>query len=212
MKPRSRFQDEAGAAPIIYRHVPARRDVSSTEEQVLIPALQAVLLAGSWALLGAVVAIFVAIRAHIGLLTALAASGGLFLALFALLVTNFISERRRLLWGLERLTRVDLDQDGTIGPPDKQSVTVELVDRARKSIRYVDLPLNDDELAVIARAVLAEGVEWSRRSLEAAGFRGDYSAILDPLLEAGLLAHRGRGKTAGVELTGSGRAFLRQYL
>ena len=97
--------------------------------------------------------------------------------------------------------------------PPRPPVTVEVVDRQRRQVRYLDVDLSDDDLAALARAVLRPGATFSRRSLPAGLLSADqYGALVAAMLRAGLLAYRGRGPEAGVQLTAAGRAWLRHYV
>jgi hypothetical protein len=134
------------------------------------------------------------------------------LSLFAWQVTRLLAERRDLLWRRERVEGRDLDGDGIIGQPT--TTRVEVVDKRNGRIRYLNLPLDDDALERLARAAMIKRVDWSRRNLADAGALTEeaYSAVVGPMLAGGLLAYRGNGPTSGIELTATGRAFLRQYL
>ena len=122
-------------------------------------------------------------------------------------------DNRRIVWHAEGLMRVDLDRDGVVGRPvmqaERQLVTLELKDGKR--LRYVDLPLTEDEIAQMARAVKRSGV-FSRRAMPEGLMSTEvYQDVKDRLLAAGLLRERGAGPSAGVELTGSGRAWIGRY-
>lgn len=98
-------------------------------------------------------------------------------------------------------------------PLRRTPVTIEVVDPGKRRIRYLDVDLSDDDLARLARAVLAPGAVFSRRALPAGLLSADqYQALTTRMLKAGLLAYRGRGPEAGVELTAAGRAWLRHYV
>jgi hypothetical protein len=116
---------------------------------------------------------------------------------------------------LERITGQDLDGDGETGRPTPPPTTtrMELVDRSR-GIRWVDVPLNDQELEELARAVLVRRLPLSRRQLSEDGVLPEeaYGDVLAAFLDGGLAELKGRTRNAGIRLTGSGRAFLRQYL
>jgi hypothetical protein len=129
---------------------------------------------------------------------------------------SLLADHRRLLWTFETVTGRDVDGDGSIGQPGQRQepVTVEVIERQRDHtrIRYVDTGLGESELKRIALALLIRKEPLSRRALEDVLEPERYGPFLDKLLEAGLARMRGKSIHAGVELTGSGRAFLRQYL
>lgn len=121
-------------------------------------------------------------------------------------------DNRRIVWHAEGLMRVDLDRDGVVGRPlmqtERKVVTLEL--KEGKRLRYIDLPLTEDEIAQMARAVQRSGV-FSRRSMPEGLMTTEvYQVVVERLLSAGLLRLRGAGPSAGVELTGSGRAWLKE--
>jgi hypothetical protein len=133
-----------------------------------------------------------------------------------------LREHRSALWEIERITGKDLDGDGHTGRSVQKRgdpVTVEVVQRDERGrlrhIQWLHLPptVTDDTLTRLATAVLLNGREFSRRKLPDGMLSPDqYSAVKDAMLKGGLLRYKGKGEQAGVELTGPGRAFLRQYL
>lgn len=120
-----------------------------------------------------------------------------------------LCDHRSLLWETEEVT-----------PPQENErkansfTTVEITDQPRGQIRYVDVPLDDDELHSLAAGLLAQRRHFSRRSLVNAGViaKEKYTDVLDVFLSGGLARQKGKTTNAGVELTGAGRAFLKQYL
>ena len=174
---------------------------------------QAAIAAGAVAAAVFAVALLVTLLARLPwwlpVLTALIA-GLLGFAVSGLLL---VVDNRRLVWHAEGLMRVDLDRDGVVGRPlmqaERQLVTLELKDGKR--LRYVDLPLTEDEISQMARAVKRSGV-FSRRAMPEGLMSTEvYQEVKDRLLAAGLLRERGAGPSAGVELTGSGRACIGRY-
>ncbi len=80
-------------------------------------------------------------------------------------------------------------------------------------MRYARVPLSDEQLGRLARAVLKPGGVFSRRALpEGLMSPETYQEVLQRLLEAGLLVLRGAGPEAGVELTAAGRSWLGRYI
>ena len=114
------------------------------------------------------------------------------------------------------MTGADIDGDGQTGPPTPPPPTtrVELIDQHRGAIRWVDVPLSDHELEELARALLERQVSLSRRQLSDDGAISEeaYGPVIETFLEAGLARMKGKTRNAGLELTSTGRAFLRQYL
>ncbi len=131
-----------------------------------------------------------------------------------------LREHRQALWEVERIIGRDIDGDGHIGRlvPKPEPVQVEVVQRDRlgrlRHMRWVNLPpfVTDDTLTGLAQAVLQNGRAFSRRKLDNVVSPEAYGPIKTAMLGGGLLRHRGKGEQAGVELTGAGRAFLRQFI
>jgi len=123
-----------------------------------------------------------------------------------------LRDHRSLLWETEEVTPTT--SDSQTDDAKTKFTTVEITDTKRGQIRYVDVPLNDDELRSLARGLLVQRLHFSRRSL----VQGDviakekYTDVLNIFLSGGLARSKGRTTNAGVELTGAGRAFLKQYL
>ncbi len=133
-----------------------------------------------------------------------------------------LTDHRRLLWEIERITGQDFDGDGVSGDPvhvevepEPRVTRVEVTEKRANGntrIRYTDLPVKDSELEAIARAVLERREPFSQRGLGNVLSQEQYSETYERMIDAGLLRYRGKSARAGVELTGSGRAFLSQYL
>ena len=128
-----------------------------------------------------------------------------------------LREQRSLLWEIERITGADLDGDGDVGQPaarEREPVRVEVSERRGRyqRIRYIDLPptVGDDDIASVARSVLVSRRNFSRRDLNISP--ETYRDLSERMLDGGLLRYRGNGPRSGLELTGAGRSFLRQYL
>lgn len=138
-----------------------------------------------------------------------AVSGGVS---FAIAAVSFVGDTRALLWRFEDLTGIEITGDDIIGDPHE--VRVEVSGPGNGRMRFIDLPATPAELERIARAVMGYGYDFSRRELERAGaLEGEkYSALSDAMLEGGLLRYRGKGPNSGVELSGAGRALLRQFV
>jgi hypothetical protein len=204
--------DEVIAAGAEYERKRPVRD-ASLESDVFTPSLQALIsgVAGG-VCLGALAAIFHWDRPFvIGLASGTGVMG---LTWFVLL-----REHRDLLWEVERITGTDLDRDGAVGEPvavdtepEPRITRVEVTERKKGRIRYVDVPLSDGELERMARAVLVAKESFSQRGLGNILSQDQYSETYQAMLDGGLLRYKGKSARSGVELTGAGKAFLEQYL
>jgi len=190
------------------KRTPARD--ASIESDVAVPAAQSVITA---ILLGSGGGAFAAVA---GAPRSLLIGVGVGAAAATVSWLSLLSDHRRLLWTFETVTGRDVDGDGSVGKPEhrQEPVTVEVVERRpdHTRIRYVDTGLSESELKRIALALLIRREPLSRRALEDVLEPERYGPFLDKMLEAGLARMKGKSIHAGVELTGSGRAFLRQYL
>jgi hypothetical protein len=133
---------------------------------------------------------------------------------FAFATVLLVRDSRSWLWRLEERVGVDLTGDEVVGEPDPEPREVRVeVKEGKRRMRWVRVPASESELEAIADAVLERGRDFSRRELERSGaLDGErYSEVADAMLTGGLLRYRGRGPRSGVELSGAGRAFLRQY-
>lgn len=138
---------------------------------------------------------------------ALRSAGVVFsLAWFLLLIDN-----RSGLWIVERITGRDLDRDGSIGRPARP-VRVEVVDREGRSMRWPAMPLGEEKLRDLARAIVVTRSPYSRRALcrdRQVLTQNEYENLSRALLEAGLLRDLPGNNR---ELTPAGRAMMRQLL
>lgn len=180
------------------------------ESDVVTPGLQA-LISG---LVGGILGGAIAAAAGGGRPWAVGLASGagiLGLSWFALL-----KENRALLWEVERIIGADIDGDGVAGPvsvnhePEPRVTRVEVTEKAngRTRMRYVDVPLTDQELTKLAQAVLVRREPFSRRGLADVLSQSKYASVYQAMLDGGLIHDVGNGN----ELSGPGRAFLRQYL
>jgi hypothetical protein len=191
------------------RRTPARD--ASIESDVAVPAAQSVITA---LLLGSGGGAFAAVA---GAPRSLLIGVGVGATAATISWLSLLSDHRRLLWTFETVTGQDVDGDGSIGQPDQhqEPVTVEIVKRERKnhtSMHYVNLGLSEGELKRVANALLVRREPLSRRGLEDVLESERYSKFLDALLKANLAYPKGKSLNAGVELSGPGRFFFRQYL
>jgi len=189
---------------------------AKVESDVTVPLLQSIITGITGGIVTGSVAVLVG-QGWQSLLYGVAGSG----VVFGLAWSVILGEHRRALWEIERIIGRDLDGDDQIGQPiiQREPVRVESIERnvrgGAKRIRYVTLPVgvNDADLERLAEAVLSDDKPFSRRGV--AGVIGpDKFAGISRAFQSGGLAQFTNGKNAsnGIELTPSGRAFLRQYL
>ena len=193
------------------------------QADVAVPVLQSAVSGVVTGILGGATA-SVAGVSHPWLIGLTASAAGLGLAWVVIL-----REHRQALWEVERFVAADLDRDGHVGLPSPESfgpgtkgsrepVRVEVIQRDSRGhlrqLRWLDLPptVTEPMLERLARAVLVDGTDFSRRKLNPILSAEAYGLLAARLLQGGLLRYKGRGENAGVELTPAGRAFLRRYL
>jgi len=164
-------------------------------------------------LFGAVVAVVVGQTSWRGDGWALFSSVSLSVALLAWLV--LLGQTRRLLWGVEKLVRKDLDQDGTVGRPE-DTETVEVRVQSGNNTRILPrgtLGLSDHKLRLLA-SDLARGRSLSEADLgqdKTLFSRGinQFREVRSKLVKAGLVALvNPSAPNLGYELTASGRAVM----
>jgi hypothetical protein len=141
-------------------------------------------------------------------ITALAITAGTWLIL--------LGQTRRLLWAVERLTGLDLDEDGTAGPPEKQAIEVHVRDGRQTRIIGSDwLGMSDDRLILFAAGLvrgrgLTEG-EWGRDKAAFPKGINQFRAVRGKLQEAGLIEKvNPDAENSTYRLTAAGRAVFRR--
>lgn len=204
---RRRKYENAAAVPVprLERRTPAAGP-GSLERDVVVPLAQSVITGLVVAVLAGLLATWAGAARPVLIGSA---AGALVLAAVwgALLLVHTST-----LWVIESVLHTDLDRNGAIGAP-REPVTVEVVDRHQNRICYVSVPLSDEQLEALARAVLAPGAVFSRRALPEGLVSADqYGELVATLARAGLLTARGAGPEAGFALTPAGRSWLRRYL
>lgn len=187
---------------------PAREP--NVQSDVVVPMLQAGLTGLAVGVPGA------AVLGLLGYQTGEALTTGAGLALFTIAGTWLVKLglHERLLWLVEVATGRDFDGDGATGQPAPVApVRIELAQGPRT--RLVDLPVADDKLAQLARAVLRETapLPFSRRELTKTILTdSEYRELAAAMLAGGLLAAKGKTTAAGVELTHAGKAILKKFI
>ena len=176
------------------RRVPAR--VGTLRSDLVLPLGQAIVTALVGTILGVILG---------GWRLGVAAGGVMFAITWLLLLWD----HRRAMWVVEYITGQDLDRDGAIGKPEPQQVRVELVEdhRGGGRLRFLDLPITEAKLRDVARAVLGEGANFSRRGLGEVMSQADYERLARAMIKAGLLVDLPGNNR---ELSAAGRALLRR--
>jgi len=184
----------------------------TVESDVLTPGLQTLISGVVGGMVSAAVAVTVGWARPWAY--GLAGSAGV----LALAWTALLADHRALLWEVERVTGADIDGDGVTGEPVRVDVEpeprvtrVEVTERrpgGRMRMWFANMPLGDDDLEAVARAVLVRKERFSRSGLSDVLSQGDYADLYQAMLDARLLTTTGNRN----ELTAAGRAFLGQYL
>jgi len=128
-----------------------------------------------------------------------------------------LNEHRASLWELSGSpAQQSEDKDEQVKRQYKPEVRVEIVERDASSggvkrMRWLDLPIDDENLPALARYLTRNGI-LSRRAVADFVRPEQYQELIDVLLNAGLARLRGNDPRAGVELTPSGRAMFRSVV
>lgn len=127
----------------------------------------------------------------------------------------FLGGSQKTIWLVESITGADLNGDGLAGQPAtpaRQNIRIELAQDEPGSAhrRLIDLPIDDNKARAMATALLNNGASFSRRGLAGILSDTEYSQTQTALLAAGLLRQRGEAKNSGFDITGKGKAVLRQ--
>jgi hypothetical protein len=213
------MKHEQVASELIRTTTPGR--LAHLESDVAVPVLQALAIAVAVGLLsGVMVLLWIGpgqglrggrLWALAGRIAATAGAGSLALAIVA-----FVLGHRRALYQIEERAGLDVDRDSvrsnTIPEPQApaalSTVRVELIENGGKQQRFLDLPVGDDKLHLVARLCLWHGKRFSRRELSSALSQGEYADLAAAMLKAGLAVDVPTGR----ELTASGRAVLRKFM
>ena len=137
---------------------------------------------------------------------------GVFLAIQSLAWLLLLWRWLGLTAPLERLTRLDINHDGHIGPAPV--VRVEVKSEDGKSMQFADLPTTKAKMTDFARGVLA-GTPISERHWSGAGAlfsQNEFRTIRDIFLARGWLRWSNpEYPQQGAELSPAGKAVLRQF-
>jgi hypothetical protein len=173
---------------------------------VAVPAAQAALTAG----LGAAGTYAIWGRPNV------AATGALIVGTVTWAV--LMVDHRRLLRHVEEWTRLDIDRDGTIGQPSRDSIelSVQIHEQGRGPRHlFEDVDVSEAAFRTWARSVV-NGRSLSVSSWTGKGkpfSRGDYEALLDVLTEARVVEWvNPKATSQGRQLTRMGKAALTEWL
>jgi len=202
--------DNGKGQTVIYQQEPSKRPITM-ETDAWLPAMQGVLVGGAWALVVGLVTLAGVITIKGPWWVVPFAMVGVFAGVFAMQLTSTIRERRELLWKREEFE----DGDGSVGRPERQTLTVELVTRhlGGQRIQVVDLGIEPTQAAALAKGLMA-GQSFSESAWTGAGAvfsKKEFRALRGELLERGLVEWRNAAAPAqGVVLTRPGRAVMKR--
>ena len=200
---------------VIYQQEPSKRTISM-ETDAWLPAAQGLLVGGAWALVVGLGTLAGVVWAGVPWWLPLFAMVGVFAVVFAVQLTATIRERRELLWKREEREGRDLDGDGEVGKPERQTLTVELVTRhaGGQRIQVIDLGIEPEKATALAKGLMVGLQSFSEGSWTGSGgmfSKREFRELRGELLERGLLEWRNAAAPAqGVVLTAPGRAVFRQ--
>jgi len=180
------------------------------ESDVKVPFFQATICGAIGGLATLMVVIAVAVKERwawwIPPISALSASLLVMTIIWALL----LGAHRRLLWLVEEITGQDVNKDGEVGEPDE--VHIWLTDPEKKTKKKTVLPVDEQTLRQVAKAVLRAGKPFSRRGLKGILSDGKFRKLQEILLDEGWAIYKEGGPNAGIELTYPGMAVFRYFL
>lgn len=209
MDTRTEIQQPGGTMVPLERLTPAR--VPEPWADVLVPACQALL---TGALVAALVIFLIGQLAPDTRGDLPAAWLGLALAITSVSWVLLLLDSRRLLWGLERITGMDLDDDDVIG--ELQTIEIHLQEGGQTRIIGAQwLGMSDERLLMLAADLvrgrsLAEGELGKDKALFPSGIN-EYRTVRKRLAEAGLVALVNRdAPSQGYRITAAGRAVFRR--
>jgi len=184
------------------------------ESDVVVPALQSLLVSVSYASLAGALVGGMTLAFHwpwhvpvmVGLLVLTTTT--------SLTMTRNVNLRQELWWGTEEIVRRDLDGDGVIGKPEPTLVRVEVVDHERKMTNFVDLGCDVAKLQTLAHGLIGGRRPFSEPEWVGKGktfSRREFYALRSQLLSGKLLAQKHPTEPKqGYELTLSGKAMFRK--
>lgn len=118
---------------------------------------------------------------------------------------------RKLVHGLEDISRRDIDGDFEIGEPER--CRIEISENEGRRVQFLDLPVSVERLSIMAGRLL-EGVTFSEGNMIGSDNlfnRREFKMIQADFVKRGLFEWNSPGTVArGVKLTKSGRAVMRQ--
>ena len=200
------------AEQLIRTTTPGR--LAALESDVLVPALQALIIAAAVGLLaGTLILLWIGPERDLrggelwtfaGRIAGTAAALSLTAAIVA-----FVLGHRRALYQVEEWIGRDLDGDGYTGKPEPPTVRAEVHDVDKRQTTYADLPAKKSELRRVAIACLYNGRAFSRPALAGIISQRTYNRLAKAMVNRGL-AHRLPGNQR--ELSAAGRAILRRVL
>ena len=122
--------------------------------------------------------------------------------------------RDQLLWTVETITGIDVNQDGVVGEPKR--ISIEVANPDNRSLKYLHLPVEEKALRQLCVGLIVQQrpfseAEWTGRGRPFS--RAQFRDIRARLLEANVITWKdARHKTQGVEFTAWGRTVMRRAL
>jgi hypothetical protein len=198
-------------APEVITETPARP--ASFTSDVVVPAAQAGI---TGALVGGLVLFLLGEIAPDLSVDRIKLYGAVTLAVAAIAWLLLLLDTRKLLWGIERLTGLDINRDGEKGDPAKRRLEVQV--KEGSTTRFIDtawLGIDDDRLVLFAAGLvrgrgLTEG-DWGKdRAVFPKGIN-DFRAFRGKLVTAGLIEKvNPDAENSTYRPTAAGRAFFRR--
>ncbi len=186
-----------------------RREYAWRKADIMSEVAVPVCLAGGYAIIGASAGALLANMAGTDPMTASTVG-----ALVTGAVAYAIITKRQLqsLWAIEEYGEEESEERPAL-PRPTQHVQIEVTEMRNgraASMRFLDLPISDKQLARMAMHLVGNGKNFSRDAMSHILSKSEYPEVKRKMLSAGLLREIDRKGTA--ELTAAGKALLHKLL
>lgn len=187
-----------------------RREYAWRKADIMSEVAVPFCLAGGYALIGASAGALLASAGGNDALTASTIGAVLAGAVAYVLITK---RQLQSLWAVEEYGEEETEERPLLPPPPPQQVQIEVTELRNgraASMKFLELPISDKQLARLAMHLVSNNGKFSRDALGSIITKSEYPEVKRIMLNAGLLREVDRKGTA--ELTASGKALLSKLL